>query len=95
MNEKYNGWTNYETWLIGMDLDGNYDRHTYERVQDMIIDLRAEHGDDERALVGNLADQLKAMYDERDHECCVLTDLITASLSRVNWRELAESRLEE
>jgi len=95
MSEKYNGWTNYETWLIGMDLDGNYDRSVYYRVQDMIIDLRAEHGDNARALVGNLTDQLEAIYDERDHGCSVFTDLITASLSRVNWRELAESQLED
>lgn len=95
MNEKYNGWTNYETWLIGMDLDGNYDRGVCYRVQDMITDLRAEHGDDETALIGNLRDALEALYDERDHSCSVLTDMVTASLGRVNWRELAESQLAE
>ena len=24
-DETYNGWKNYETWAVGMYLDGNYD----------------------------------------------------------------------
>ena len=92
MSEKYNGWTNYETWLISLDCDGNYNRYTYHRVQDIITDLRDEYTD-ERALTGQLAQALEDMYDERDHECSVITDLITGALSVVNWRELAAAQL--
>jgi hypothetical protein len=74
-NEKYNGWTNYETWKVNLELlDGVTAKDLFgrkcegEEVQEYIEDLTY--------------DQCQPRSFSRD---CVLL-----FLSNVNWDEIAE-----
>lgn len=84
----YNGWTNYETWAVGMFLDGNY---TGEGTYHSVLDLaRGASG------VYELADDLKSYLEEELEEVGGITsDLLSAAVSEVNWHELAEHKWEE
>lgn len=102
-DQTYNGWTNYETWAVGMFLDGNYTGEgTYRDVLELV----------ESAANGNAAERGEALwavetdlkeYVEREirgddaemHPASLATDLLGAALDSVNWRELAESKLSE
>lgn len=91
----YNGWTNYETWAVGMYLDGNYTGvWTYEQVN-AIVAAFAPRG---RA---SLADALKeyvatdTSVDRTQRESSIAADLLGAALGSVNWLELADAALAE
>ena len=78
MNE-YNGWTNYETWLVNLELGLTDDLHAFEarNLDDLIVELRdyAEH------------------VLESDN--ILATNFANIILSKVDWREIAEAVLEQ
>jgi hypothetical protein len=87
----YNGWTNYETWAVGMYLDGNYTGEgTYLAVRDLVEEV-APNGK------FRVADSLKDWTEghiEAEHETSgIVADLVGAALSEVDWEELAEAQL--
>ena len=77
MNE-YNGWTNYETWLVNLEMGLTDDSHAFEarNLDDLIVELRdyAEH------------------VLESDN--ILATNFANIILSKVDWREIAEVVLE-
>ena len=77
MNE-YNGWTNYETWLVNLEMGITDDSHAFEsrNLDDLIVELRdyAEH------------------VLESDN--ILATNFVNIILSKVDWREIAEAVLE-
>jgi hypothetical protein len=86
----YNGYTNYETWAVGMFLDGNYDG---EGVYRDALEI-AEEADNEY----DLSIRLQAFTEEHivsDEYDGLRGDLLGAALSEVNWQELAEGKLQE
>jgi hypothetical protein len=100
--DTYNGWANYETWAVGMYLDGNYDGPgTYYLTIDTVRDALHNGG---TAL--QVADALKEMVEEYtnphtiddDHPDPALhplvADLFGAALSSVDWHELADAWIE-
>jgi len=101
-DQSYNGWKNYETWVMAMEVGGNYDgRETYEfwleeaRAVLANMDDPAHEG---REAEGVLADQLKSHYDtdaELPELPGVYQDLMNAGLSQVDWYEVARSILED
>lgn len=90
----YNGWTNYETWAVGMYLDGNYDGEATYRY---VLDLVREHG----AYVPMVADALRDLVAEHTSRAVdriasgLAADLLGAAVSEVNWHELAEHKCSE
>ncbi len=78
MNE-YNGWTNYETWLVNLEMGFTDDLHAFEsrNLDDLIVELRdyAEH------------------VLESDNT--LATNFVNIILSKVDWREIAEAVLEQ
>ena len=90
----YNGWTNYETWAVGMYLDGNYTGEGTYRACLQLIGGCVEDG-------GYAADALKEWVEEEigaetnDLANGIASDLLGAALSEVNWRELAEHKVQE
>jgi hypothetical protein len=83
ITQNYNGWTNYETWLVSLWLDN--EEGSYNAVRDM-----ARENDNAR----DLADALKSMHEEAMPETTgVFADLLNAAMSEVNWREIAEHYL--
>ena len=78
MNE-YNGWTNYETWLVNLELGLTDDSHAfYARNLDDLIDELRDYA--ETAL-------------ESDNT--LATNFANIILSKVDWREIAEAVLEQ
>ena len=82
--EKYNGWTNYETWKYNLELlDQDY--------------FRVLFYDDQFTEVSDLADAIKNEAD--DLVDLVRPDWaqgwVSASFSEVNWYELAEHIIED
>ena len=78
MNE-YNGWTNYETWLVNLEMGFTDDLQAFEarNLDDLIVELReyAEH------------------VLESDN--ILATNFANIILSKVDWREIAEAVLEQ
>ena len=92
MCEKYQGWTNRETWACNLWLDN--DRGIYEDILPLI---------DEANEVSKLADSIQEYMENRldlRNWNLITQDLISmvediGSLWRVNWREIAENKLSE
>jgi hypothetical protein len=87
---KYNGWTNYETWVVRLWLDNEEPSYRYWTGQ-----ARHWHGRDGAAC--RLAEQLKKELSDASpvNEPTVYGDLMNAALEEVNWLEIAESYLDE
>ena len=78
MNE-YNGWTNYETWLVNLEMGLTDDSHAFEsrNLDDLIVELR---------------DYAEIAIDSDN---TLATNFANTILSKVDWREIAEAVLEQ
>lgn len=87
---KYNGWSNYETWVVRLWLDNEEPSYRYWTGQ-----ARVWHGRERAAY--RLAEQLREELTEASpvNEPTVYGDLMNAALEEVNWLEIAESYLDE
>lgn len=99
-DDTYNGWTNYETWAVGLFLDGNYDGEgTYRHVLDLAREC-SDRTDAPADAVYELANALEELVTGEDGYmpdlgASIYSDLLNAALSEVNWRELAEHKISE
>jgi hypothetical protein len=99
MDTDYNGWSNRETWATNLWLEN--DRGLYYTVQEMMQEAILSKEEDEYACSTCLAENLEALFDESfsDIEEMSQTGLNMlrdiGSLYRVNWYEIAESKLSE
>jgi hypothetical protein len=112
-DEGYNGWKNYETWAVGMYLDGNYDGpgtyyETIERVRGALEwdHPTSEYWTEDEAKRFATADALRDWVYENVHPESIdddhpdpelhplVSDLLGASLSEVDWHELADAWIE-
>lgn len=82
-DETYNGWTNYETWLVALWLDN--EPATYQDMTELAATMKTE-------TEFRHADAIKAYVDELrpDGGSGMLEDLVTAALARVDWTAIAE-----
>lgn len=96
MDQKYNGWTNYETWLVKLWQDNEQGDQEYWRNQ-------AEEcvkADGRQEAVQTLANIMLEYYqddyyDNHGEASGLYTDLINSALRTVNWREIAEHWVNE
>lgn len=105
-DKTYNGWTNYETWVVNLWMDNDEGSYDYWRtIAKHIYDTQAKeqkHFSKMEDAVVILADKLKdehdgAKYDMLEHmqlQSSLWADMISASLCEVNWREIAEHLME-
>lgn len=105
-NERYNGWSNYETWVVNLWMDNEEGTYDYWRevAQKIHNDLEEPTNSmtkmDEAVYL--LADRLKDYHEEAKDEilssvnlsASVWADLLGAALAETNWREIAEHLLE-
>lgn len=105
-DKTYNGWTNYETWAVGLYLDGNYDGEgTYRYVLELVGEAaQAFNADNVEAGIWTEADArkfavedaLKSWFEETLPELDgIAADLLGAATSEINWLELAQHKLDE
>ena len=79
-NPTYNGWTNYATWRINLEIFNGYNP----------ID------EDDKRPAYEISDSLKDLADEILEQSPELAlSYGRAFLNQVDWREIAEAKLEE
>jgi len=80
--ESYNGWSNYETWLMNLWLTN--DELVYNDLMQIIQEIDT---------VEEMAEELKfrVMEDMDLNEISIRSDFLTASTRNVNWREIIEA----
>jgi hypothetical protein len=100
-DSSYNGWSNYETWVVNLWLGNDEDSYNTCRslAQRCILEAVADEvfSRKERACY-QLSNELKEMIEERNpiaSEASVYADLLNASIGEINWKEIANGYLEE
>lgn len=88
--ERYNGWENYETWLVKLWIDRKESWYEHWRVR--AEELEEEGG--ERIML-SLSEELRYAFNASNplEEEGVYTDLLNNALENVNWDEIAGSIL--
>lgn len=85
----YNGWTNYETWRVNLEIFDGYDPSD---------DLEQSRAEDVQELAADLADVLRDLAEDLISETSregITRDYALAFLSAVNYREIAEHLVED
>jgi len=77
----YNGWKNYETWLVGLWFSDSYNEYFLEQFRDGDL-TQTVTGDDVREYV-------ESWVDETTPESGFVADLVNGAMREVDWRELA------
>lgn len=90
-NDKtYNGWTNYATWRVNLEIFDNFDLSEFDDINDKF--------DPELICVHTLAEALQERADyyiEESSPQGLARDYALTFLSDVNWYEIAEHKIEE
>ena len=85
--EKYQGWTNHETWLIALHL--NNEQALHNTLREMAREAKDKY---------TAAEAIEEWVDELnpwDDACGMFSDLMNTALGKVNWIEIAEDAREE
>jgi hypothetical protein len=100
---EYNGWTNYETWVVNLWLDN--DEGTQEMVKEWTLDcIKIAKGSHdpyttpEKKAVRLLVESLKDWVDESNptnETSSLYADLLSAAISSVNYYEIADHYVTE
>ena len=92
-NEKYNGYNNYETWLVALWIDND------QYYQEMVHEIAGEYQEDDDT--NQCASALKSFVVEMPDVSKVIetggmvADLVNSTLSDVDWYELSEMYIKE
>jgi hypothetical protein len=99
---EYNGHSTYETWAVGMYLDGNYTGEaTYRDVQAITEKVIGRYGnlsytdeylDARRELAGELEEYTRAQLVNSAPNKSLDNDVLKYALQEVNWDELADAQ---
>jgi hypothetical protein len=86
-DKTYNGWTNYATWRVMLEIFDGFDPYD-------------NFSDDQRYMKDNLAEYLKdyvetLIYEAGGGDGNIAVDYALAFLSDVNWYEIAEHMIED
>lgn len=81
--EKYNGWTNYETWNVNLWLGDDSELEE-------LVENAGNVWDGADAIKNHVDGLLEDSYGELATGASMFTDLMRHALDSVNWRELAE-----
>lgn len=86
-NKTYNGWTNYETWRVNLEIFDGFEPNGY---------FSAFNPEDEYGL----SESLKQFAEEVIFECAevpngLARDYAQAFLDAVNWREIASHMIND
>ena len=99
--KRYNGHANYETWVVGMYVDGNYDGEgTYDYWREASLEACRENTGadgilDRDGAIGSLSNTLRdGLRDGEMRETAPVTgvyaDMLGAALDEVAWYDVAE-----
>ena len=98
MAERYNGWTNYETWVVNLWIDNDGFAEDCRHMAAQCVQDTADEPCPDGAAIRCLADQIKEQHEEHMSLACkvpgVFGDLLNGALSEVNWSEIARHYIE-
>jgi hypothetical protein len=96
-DNRYNGWTNYETWNVALWLDNDGANFWEERAQECYNDAQATvNFTREEEATFALSKEIKSEIEENTPTVTgMYADLLNASISAVNWHEIAEHYVDE
>jgi hypothetical protein len=89
-DQKYNGWTNYETWRVNLEIFDNLALSEFDGINDKV--------DPELICVHTLAEALQERaeyYIECESKEGLARDYALAFLSAVNWYEIAKHMVDD
>lgn len=98
MSERYNGWSSYETWLIGVEIGPDVFKDEMESIWRAETNKHESEYEHLLAVVARFKDELKERVYEiaewglaagGDHT--IARSLVYAGLSDVDWYELAQA----
>ena len=97
MDTKYNGWTNYETWNVALWFDNDSSGYWAEVAQETFENAKATSNfTREEEATFDLAKIMQGEVAENTPTATgMYADLLNASLSSVNWQEIASHVLAE
>lgn len=89
--QKYNGWTNYATWMVNVHVDGlSFTDH----IEDGTFD-----GMDKDAILGYLASYIEEFVESYLEEVvpdnCFVQDLINSTINFVDWHDIADHYVDD
>ncbi len=89
-NKEYNGWTNYETWLVKLWMDNEEGQDAYWRE----IAEECVKVDGKENAVRSMAEHISEQHEEAweqaySSQTGLFQDLMTSALHEVNWEEIA------
>ena len=82
----YNGWTNRETWAIGLDLMDPMTEQIIDNIDNWAVTDTMEAGQQFKDYVDDMIEEADLSY-----QYTLLLDLI--DVSQVNWEELGQHAL--
>lgn len=92
--ERYNGWTNYETWAVDLWIGNEESEYNYWCEQ--AHGVKRDYPKDEQGYT--LADMLKdRIEEEAEHaipDASMFSDLLRAAISEVDFGEIAKGLLD-
>lgn len=93
MSNKYNGWTNYETWNANLWIDNDW--HLNEQIAMITADLFGSYEDLDQ-ITNLVAHEIKSMFIEMmpDVENGFFSDVMNASFREVNFHEIVRHYVE-
>jgi hypothetical protein len=100
-NKSYNGYTNYETWNVGLWIDneqGSYN-YVYSLASECFEDAEEDryNSKEENAII-KLAEQIKNYVEEMNpltDDTSLFSGLLNAALGEVDWYDIAETWIKE
>lgn len=91
-DNKYNGWSNYQTWLVNLWFDNEeYGQTMLRQFAKDSIRCAELHGRDRDNAVYECSKMIQNEVEENIPELeGMFADLLSAALQEVNWYEIAE-----
>jgi hypothetical protein len=88
-HEEYNGWKNYETWLVNLWITN--EESSYEYYRELVRKAKSD-GEAAKALKDSVEEGCDEFVGNRGN---LYTDLLNGALSSVDWFEVVKALKED